>query len=236
MKKKFYFSQDAKITTWVTQQFYIEAETEEEAMKLAEEYKTVDIATSDMSHCIIDTQYNSESHELMGVEENDYRPTIELYDNKKWLLGNNMDSIVPDDDFLFDKFISMMKSSYIPRDEKFAENLHQTALRMFNDNVKKLEEQYPALKTVILEDNGRWCDVLVDAVVDTYKLKLRLVTPFEDALHHLNRYIILDRAKKNNEKPLGYVLDYLKENYSLPKTEGLPVAEKILNFFKIEEE
>ena len=38
MKKKFYFSQDTKIITWVTQQFYIEAETEEEAMKLAEEY------------------------------------------------------------------------------------------------------------------------------------------------------------------------------------------------------
>lgn len=234
MKKKFYFSQDKKIITWVTQQFYIEAETEEEAMKLAEEYKTVDIATSDMSHCITDTQYNSESYEQMDVKENNYCPTVELYDNNKVLLGNNMDKVIPDENFLFDKFYDLIQCTYIPRDEKFEVNLHQTAIRIFEENAEKMEKLYPALQNET-RDEQKWHVALKDSVVNMYKLKLRRTTPFEDALWHLNRYIILDRAKKNNEKPLGYVVDYLKEHYSLPKTKGLPIAEKILKHFKIED-
>ena len=57
---KFYFSQDAKVTIWITQQFAIEAETEQEAKQIAERFKTEDVATSDMSECIFDTSYNTE--------------------------------------------------------------------------------------------------------------------------------------------------------------------------------
>jgi len=35
---------------------------------------------------------------------------------------------------------------------------------------------------------------------------------------------ILDNARRNEEYPFGFVIDYIKDMYSLPKTEGWDTA------------
>lgn len=59
---------------------------------------------------------------------------------------------------------------------------------------------------------------------------------FYNCLLHLDRECIIRNAKSNNETPFGYVIDYLKDVYSLPKMIGCDIAEKILKQFKIDNE
>ena len=232
---KFYFSQDAKVTIWVTQQFAIEAETEQEAMQIAERFKTEDVATSDMSECIFDTSYNTESHTLLDVQQNEYKPSLELYNKDKMLLGSNMDHVVPDKAFLWQKFMTLWQSVYIHRNEDFEVNLHQTATGMFKKNIRKIETLYPALKNQA-DDANKWYDSLEDEIVSDYKQKLRVVTPFYDAISRLNKRYIIDKALQKDEKPFGFVLDYLKDVYSLPKSKGWDVAKQILDYYGIDNE
>lgn len=41
------------------------------------------------------------------------------------------------------------------------------------------------------------------------------------------------KAEENNETPFGFVLGYIKDVYSIPKTDGWEIAEKVLEWFKI---
>ena len=54
-----------------------------------------------------------------------------------------------------------------------------------------------------------------------------------DAVKKLDRQTILDNAYRNDEKPFGFVIDLLKDEYNLPKTEGWNIALAILAFFEI---
>ena len=89
-KKEFDFYQDVKVTTWVRQSFSVEAETKEEALKMVEKFKTEDIATSDESYLMYDSEWMTETWEEIPVEENGGCATIELYDaeNRK-MIGHN---------------------------------------------------------------------------------------------------------------------------------------------------
>ena len=69
-----------------------------------------------------------------------------------------------------------------------------------------------------------------------WRMKLRVVTPFFDAISRLNKRYIIDKARQNNEKPFGFVLDYLKDVYSLPKSKGWDVAKQILDYYGIDNE
>lgn len=57
-----------------------------------------------------------------------------------------------------------------------------------------------------------------------------------NAIISLSKEDILRKAKRNNEKPFGYVIDYLKDVYNLPKMVGYDIAEKILEYFEIDNE
>lgn len=56
---------------------------------------------------------------------------------------------------------------------------------------------------------------------------------FVNCILHLDRECIIRNARRNDEKPFGYVIDYLKDEYSLPKSIGWNIALKILREFKI---
>jgi hypothetical protein len=45
---------------------------------------------------------------------------------------------------------------------------------------------------------------------------------------------IIRCAERNNERPMGFLLTYLKDMYFIPKYYGWGVAERILKHFKIE--
>ena len=77
--KKFYYYQETKCVIWQRNRFAIEAESYEQALKEAEKFKEMDISTSDDSELITDTEFNTESYEMLSPEENEYKATCELY-------------------------------------------------------------------------------------------------------------------------------------------------------------
>lgn len=84
--KQFEFYQDCKVTVWTRQNFTIEAESYEEALKIAEKYKTED-AKSDIDCDSYETLFDTEEP-ILPEENNGYR-TIELYDKHGCFLGGN---------------------------------------------------------------------------------------------------------------------------------------------------
>ena len=57
-----------------------------------------------------------------------------------------------------------------------------------------------------------------------------------DCLYTLSKETIINSAKKNEEKPFGFVIDYIKSNYSVPKPNGWDIADKVLEYFEIDNE
>ena len=53
-------------------------------------------------------------------------------------------------------------------------------------------------------------------------------------IKRLNRTYILQQAKHNEEKPFGFVIDFLKDEYSLPKSQGWNIAMRVLEHFNID--
>ena len=233
--KKFYFYQETKCVIWQRNRFAIEAESYEQALKEAEKFKEVDISTSDDSELITDTEFNTESYEMLSPEENEYKATCELYADNGEMLGNNMQNCVPDDDFLFDRLISMLDIDYFPKRDGYIKEMEDYAENQYIRNCRQIETLYPSLEKST-ENGVSWTDRLHESVCSTYRLKLSLTTPFEAAIKNLSRYYILIKAKKNQEKPFGFVIDYLKDRYGLPKMEGWDTAEQILKYFKIDNE
>lgn len=56
---------------------------------------------------------------------------------------------------------------------------------------------------------------------------------FNESINELDSFIIKKGAIKDEETPLGYVLTYLKDNYSLTKIESYPIATKIVSHFNL---
>ena len=73
---QFNFVQDVKISVWERQKFVIEAETEEEAIKKAKEFRDKDVSGYD-NFVESETLYDTE--ERMYPEENMGNATIEIY-------------------------------------------------------------------------------------------------------------------------------------------------------------
>lgn len=84
--KQFLFYQDFKVTVWRRQNFAIEAETYEEALKKVEKYKEIDAASSEYCYSC-ETMFETE--ELMLPNENGGYRTIELFDNDGNSIGCN---------------------------------------------------------------------------------------------------------------------------------------------------
>lgn len=56
----------------------------------------------------------------------------------------------------------------------------------------------------------------------------------KECTEQLTKDTILSRAERDGERPMGFLLTYLRDNYSLPKTSGWSIAEKILERFGID--
>ena len=229
--KEYKFTQDVKIITWKKNHFSVKAESYEEALKKVELYKTANIACSEDSELVYDTEYCCESEKMVEVAQNKYCPTCELYDNMGNELGNNMDNQVPDDDFLFDLFCSMLEREYFK--DKNDEEISNYAIKQFNSNRTQIENKYPGLKQKNKE-NVDWCENLKDAVIDNYKLALLNTSLFQVIIKKLCRIYILDKAKENKEKPFGFAIDYIKDMYGIPKIKGWNTAEQVLRYFNID--
>ena len=81
-KKTFKFYQDQKVVIWRRDWFVIEAETKEDAIKRIRE---LNLDKSDVYNVIVDDMYTLDSEfltdteELMSVAENYGHPTVEVY-------------------------------------------------------------------------------------------------------------------------------------------------------------
>ena len=58
---------------------------------------------------------------------------------------------------------------------------------------------------------------------------------FEELTQKLSAESILKNARRNQENPFGYVIDYIKDMYNLSKTEGWDTAKEICRYFKVQE-
>lgn len=54
---------------------------------------------------------------------------------------------------------------------------------------------------------------------------------YDECIAKLNKNNILIQSKKNGENPFGYVIDYIKDVYRLPKTNSWETAKKICEHF-----
>lgn len=58
---------------------------------------------------------------------------------------------------------------------------------------------------------------------------------FNELTQKLSAESILKNARRNQENPFGYVIDYIKDMYNLSKTEGWDTAAEICRYFKVQE-
>lgn len=87
MKRQFRFRQDIKVSLWRSQYFDIEAESYEDALKIAENYIYVDAAAD--FDCI-DNEMLYDTETLLYPEENGGCSTIELYnEDGSIMIGRN---------------------------------------------------------------------------------------------------------------------------------------------------
>ena len=56
---------------------------------------------------------------------------------------------------------------------------------------------------------------------------------FNEIIKNLNGDDIINGAIRDDEKPIGYLLTYIKDEYNIPKKEGWNIAEAILKYFGI---
>ena len=56
---------------------------------------------------------------------------------------------------------------------------------------------------------------------------------FNDILKYWSRSDILEIAKRDNERPMGTLLTYIKDVYNLPKPQGWEIAERVIKHYNI---
>ena len=113
--------------------------------------------------------------------------------------------------------------------------------RLNKDNVRCIKVSYVGDYRVYIETTykrGMHCghSYLVENEILELLAKKKSNAILFNTITCLSKENILRNAKRNEEKPFGYVIDYLKDVYNLPKMIGWDIAEKILKYFEIENE
>lgn len=57
---------------------------------------------------------------------------------------------------------------------------------------------------------------------------------FDEIIKRVTRGRILEISAKDNERPMGFLLTYIKDVYGLPKSKGWNIAERVLTHYNIE--
>lgn len=56
---------------------------------------------------------------------------------------------------------------------------------------------------------------------------------FDDIKSKLTHYDVIKGAIRDKEKPMGFLLTYMKDVYGIPKTRGFHIAERLLDLYHI---
>lgn len=56
----------------------------------------------------------------------------------------------------------------------------------------------------------------------------------QELINNLSRSRIIEMARRDEEKPMGALLTYIRDMYGLTKTEGWDIALAVLYHFKVE--
>ena len=113
--------------------------------------------------------------------------------------------------------------------------------RLKSKNVRAIKLSYVGDNRIYIETTykrGQHCSqsyLVENEILDLLAKKKSKAILF-DAIYNLSKDGILRCANNNNEKPFGYVIDYLKDVYFLPKLIGYDIADKILEYFEIDNE
>lgn len=113
--------------------------------------------------------------------------------------------------------------------------------RLNKPNVRAIKVSYVGNDRIYIETTykrGMYCShsyLVENEILSLLATKCSNAILF-NAITCLSKEDILRRATRNEEKPFGYVIDYLKDVYSLPKMIGCDIAEKILEHFGIDNE
>jgi hypothetical protein len=113
--------------------------------------------------------------------------------------------------------------------------------RLNKPNVRAIKVSYVDDDRIYIETTykrGMHCgqSYLVENAILDLLAKKRSNAILFNAITRLSKEDILRRAKRNEEKPFGYVIDYLKDVYNLPKMICCDIAVKILEYFGIDNE
>jgi hypothetical protein len=128
------------------------------------------------------------------------------------------------------RLIARFKNSYKAYDKRLnGKNIRCIKVTYVGDNRIYVETTYKS---------GQHCghSYLVEDVIDKLVVERNLNAIFFNAIRNMDKEDILRSAKRNNEKPFGYVIDYLKDVYFLPKLIGSDIADNILEYFEIDNE
>ncbi len=91
----FDFYQDRKVTCWERTQFTVEAESYKEALEIVKSWNGKDVLCfeDDEKVIITDGETLCDTAEGISPKENDWKPTIEVFDNKGDMIMNNITQI-----------------------------------------------------------------------------------------------------------------------------------------------
>ena len=51
---------------------------------------------------------------------------------------------------------------------------------------------------------------------------------------NISREVIIRESERNGEKPFGYIIDWIKDDYNLHKIDAYPYAEMVMKYFGFE--
>ena len=149
---------------------------------------------------------------------------------------NNMNTLLSQEIFadlrkeVENRLVARFKDSYKVYDKRLnGKNIRCIKVTYVGDNRIYVETTYKS---------GQHCghSYLVEDVIDKLVVERNLNAIFFNAIRNMDKEDILRSAKRNNEKPFGYVIDYLKDVYFLPKLIGCDIADNILEYFEIDNE
>ena len=113
--------------------------------------------------------------------------------------------------------------------------------RLNKPNVRAIKVSYVGDNRIYVETTykrGKHCGqsyIVENEILDLLAKKKSNAILF-NTITRLSKEDILRGAKSNDEKPFGYIIDYLKDVYHLPKMIGYDIADKILEYFGIDNE
>ena len=97
------------------------------------------------------------------------------------------------------------------------------------------EEDWAYIKKMGLEEIAAFCEEEMggDMVPEESDEKLDDEQIFQEIIKDMSPERILAKCRRDEERPMGVLLSYIRDMYGLPKTKGWAIAERVLDYYKI---